>query len=94
MSRRYMDAMDLVRRFGKPDIFLTMICNPNWDEIKHELYPSQMPQDCVDLIVRVFRAKLEELKDRLLKRISLERPERMCMLWRSRRGVYHTRIFY
>jgi len=39
MRRRYMDAMDLVRRFGKPDIFLTMTCNPNWDEIKHELYP-------------------------------------------------------
>ena len=38
MRRRYMDAMDLVRRFGKPDIFLTMTCNPNWDEIKHELY--------------------------------------------------------
>ena len=29
MRRRYMDAMALVRRFGKPDIFLTMTCNPN-----------------------------------------------------------------
>ena len=40
MRRRYMDAMALVWRFGKPDIFLTMTCNPNWDEIKRELYPS------------------------------------------------------
>jgi hypothetical protein len=39
MRRRYMDAMALVRKFGKPDIFLTMTCNPNWDEIKDELYP-------------------------------------------------------
>jgi len=44
-----------------------MTCNPNWDEIKHELYPGQTPQDHLDLIVRVFRAKLQELKDRLLK---------------------------
>jgi hypothetical protein len=29
MRRRYMDAMALVRKFGKPDIFLTMTCNPN-----------------------------------------------------------------
>jgi hypothetical protein len=29
MRRRYMDAMALVWKFGKPDIFLTMTCNPN-----------------------------------------------------------------
>ena len=39
MRRRYMDAMALVCKYGKPDIFLTMTCNPNWDEIKNELYP-------------------------------------------------------
>ena len=68
MRRRYMDAMALVWRFGKPDIFLTMTCNPNWDEIKRELYSGQTPQDRPDLIVRVFRAKLQELKDRLLEK--------------------------
>jgi hypothetical protein len=62
MRRRYMDAMALVRKFGKPDIFLTMTCNPNWDEIKDELYPGQAPQDHPDLVTRVFRVKLEELK--------------------------------
>ncbi|KAM0884869.1 hypothetical protein ACQ4PT_030728 [Festuca glaucescens] len=64
--RRYMDAMALVRKYGKPDIFLTMTCNPNWDEIKRELYPGQTPQDRPDIVVRVFRAKLEELKNKLL----------------------------
>lgn len=29
MTKRYMDAMALVQRFGKPDIFLTITCNPN-----------------------------------------------------------------
>jgi hypothetical protein len=73
MRCRYMDTMALVRRFGKLDIFLTMTCNLNWDEIKLELYPGQMPQDHADLIIRVFRAKLEELKDRILKKDILEK---------------------
>ncbi|ONM53446.1 hypothetical protein ZEAMMB73_Zm00001d019636 [Zea mays] len=67
MRRRYMDAMALVRKFGKPDIFLTMTCNPNWDEIRRELLPRQTPQDRPDLVVRVFHAKLQELKHRLTK---------------------------
>ncbi|AQL01280.1 hypothetical protein ZEAMMB73_Zm00001d044992 [Zea mays] len=67
MRRRYVDAMALVRKFGKPDIFLTMTCNPNWDEITRELLPMQSPQDRPDLVVRIFRAKLEELKKRLTK---------------------------
>jgi hypothetical protein len=29
MRKRYMDAMPLVRNYKKPDIFLTMTCNPN-----------------------------------------------------------------
>ncbi|XP_062217825.1 uncharacterized protein LOC133918083 [Phragmites australis] len=64
--RRYLDAMALVQKYGKPDIFLTMTCNPNWDEITRVLYPGQIPQDRPDLVVRVFRAKLEELKKQLL----------------------------
>ncbi|ONM00916.1 hypothetical protein ZEAMMB73_Zm00001d030376 [Zea mays] len=54
-------------KFGKPDIFLTMTCNPNWDEIRRELLPGQTPQDRPDLVVRVFHAKLQELKHRLTK---------------------------
>jgi hypothetical protein len=60
--RRYLDAMALVRKYGKPDIFLTMTCNPTWEEIKNELKFGQTPQHCPDLVVRVFRAKLEEMK--------------------------------
>jgi hypothetical protein len=33
MKKRHMDAMALVQTYGKPDIFLTMTCNPNWQEI-------------------------------------------------------------
>ncbi|XP_072146336.1 uncharacterized protein [Setaria viridis] len=66
--RRYLDAMALVRKYGKPDIFLTMTCNPNWEEITNELEVGQTPQDRPDLVVRVFRAKLEEMKKELLEK--------------------------
>lgn len=68
MKRRYMDTMALVQKYGKPDIFLTMTCNPNWEEIIGNLEPGQTPQDRPDLIVRVFRAKLEDLKKQLLEK--------------------------
>ncbi|RCV30475.1 hypothetical protein SETIT_6G097900v2, partial [Setaria italica] len=65
--RRYLDAMALVRKYGKPYIFLTMTCNPNWEEITNELEFGQTPQDRPDLVVRVFRAKLEQMKKQLLE---------------------------
>jgi hypothetical protein len=68
MRRRYLDAMALVQRFGKPDLFITMTCNPQWEEITKELAPGQSPQDRPDLVARVFKAKLEDLKDLLFKR--------------------------
>lgn len=30
MAQNYQDAMAIVRKFGKPDFFITMTCNPHW----------------------------------------------------------------
>ncbi|XP_071905155.1 uncharacterized protein [Coffea arabica] len=68
MRRRYMDAMTLVQRYGKPDIFLTMTCNPSWPEIKNHLLETDESQNRPDLITRVFRAKIEQLKEDLFKK--------------------------
>ena len=68
MRRRFLDAMTLVQDDGKPDIFLTITCNPGWPEITDYLEPRQDAQDRPDLVSRVFRAKLEDLKDQLLIR--------------------------
>uniref|UniRef100_K3Y1Y3 ATP-dependent DNA helicase n=1 Tax=Setaria italica TaxID=4555 RepID=K3Y1Y3_SETIT len=90
MRRRYMDAMALVRKFGKPDIFLTMTCNPNWDEIKNELYPGQSPQDRPDLVSRVFRAKLEELKKMLMEKDILGKVRAFVYVMEfQKRGLPH-----
>ncbi|XP_060973322.1 uncharacterized protein LOC115695347 isoform X2 [Cannabis sativa] len=68
MRKRYMEAMALVQCYGKPDIFLTMTCNPNWKEITNELCQHEESHNRPDLVARVFHAKLEELKDRLFKK--------------------------
>ncbi|XP_019264032.1 PREDICTED: uncharacterized protein LOC109241725 [Nicotiana attenuata] len=68
MRQRYMDAIALVQSFGKPDLFITMTCNPSWMEIEEHLSSSDEAQNRPDLISRVFRAKIEESKTDILKR--------------------------
>ncbi|XP_016443950.1 uncharacterized protein LOC107769255 [Nicotiana tabacum] len=62
-----MDAIALEQRFGKPDIFFTMTCNPSWPEIKENLLSIDETQNRPDLISGVFLAKLEELKKDIVK---------------------------
>lgn len=68
MRRRYLDAMNLVQHFGKPDLFITMTCNAEWKEIKEELMEGQLSQDRPDLTSRVFRGKLIDLKDQVVNK--------------------------
>ncbi|XP_049354827.1 uncharacterized protein LOC125819439 [Solanum verrucosum] len=68
MRRRYMDAMALVQEYGRPDLFITMTCNPEWTEIQEQLCAGQVAQDRPDLVTRVFRAKLQDLKDQIFKK--------------------------
>jgi hypothetical protein len=34
MNQLFQDSMAIVREYGKPDLFITFTCNPNWGEIK------------------------------------------------------------
>jgi len=38
MRKKYMDAMTIVRRFGRPVYFITFTCNPQWAEMDRELH--------------------------------------------------------
>ncbi|RCV32730.1 hypothetical protein SETIT_7G026900v2 [Setaria italica] len=58
----------VLRGYGKLDYFVTMTCNPYWDEIVAELLPGQMPQDRPDVVARVYHAKLLDLHDFLMKK--------------------------
>lgn len=57
MQQNYLDAMSVVQHFGKPSLFITMTCNPNWPEIKNSLLPSQSANFRPEIIVRVFKCK-------------------------------------
>lgn len=67
MMQNYQDAMALVRKFGKPDLFLTMTCNPNWKEIRENLLPGQQPCDRPNICARVFNLKKDYLLDLITK---------------------------
>jgi hypothetical protein len=67
MQQSYQDAMAMVRKFGKPDLFITFTCNPNWKEIKENKKENQQPQDLPHLIARVFKQKLNHLIDDIRK---------------------------
>ena len=63
VQARYLDATTLVQRYGKPDYFITMTCNPYWDEITQELLPGQTAQDRAEIVIRVYKAKLRDMED-------------------------------
>ncbi|XP_027166434.1 uncharacterized protein LOC113766438 [Coffea eugenioides] len=68
MKRRYVDAMALVQKFGKPDLFITMTCNPSWPEVKNLMLPTDEAHNRPDLLSRIFHAKLDVLKQELFKK--------------------------
>lgn len=61
--------MAVVRKYGNPDFFITMTCNPNWKEIRKAI-SHEMPSGCnlkqesnyrADIIARVFKKKADNL---------------------------------
>jgi len=67
MHERTQDAMTYVRKYGRPDLFITFTCNPKWKEIEDELFLGQKPHDRHDIVSRVFNLKLRSLMDLLTK---------------------------
>ncbi|KAI5395644.1 hypothetical protein KIW84_061988 [Lathyrus oleraceus] len=68
MTKRYQDGMAIVLNNGKPNIFITVTCNPSWIEITSELGLHQTPQDRPDLLTRIFQSKFEQLKDDVINK--------------------------
>jgi hypothetical protein len=66
-NSEFQDAMAICREFRKPDYFVTFTCNPKWTEITELLRPGETPQDRPDLVARVFKLKMDQLMDDLVK---------------------------
>ncbi|CAF3364304.1 unnamed protein product [Rotaria sp. Silwood2] len=60
--------MAMVWKFGRPDLLITFICNPKWEEIKSQLKPFQNSSDRPDLITGVFRLKLREFLNDIVQK--------------------------
>jgi hypothetical protein len=61
MQQCFHDSMAIVRKYGRPDLFITFTCNPNWKEITDNLLEKQNSSSRPDLVSRVFNLKLKEL---------------------------------
>ena len=60
LLQNYQDAMAIVAKHGKPDLFVTFTCNPKWIEISKNVACGQQAFDRPDIVTRVFQMKLKE----------------------------------
>ncbi|XP_065672048.1 uncharacterized protein LOC136089883 [Hydra vulgaris] len=53
LKENFEDAMAIIKKYGKPDLFITFTCNPKWREITENLYPGQTANDRSDSVTRL-----------------------------------------
>ncbi|UYV73419.1 hypothetical protein LAZ67_10003111 [Cordylochernes scorpioides] len=61
LHERTQDATTYVRSYGRPQLFITFTCNPQWKEIQMHLFSNNSAKDRYDLISRVFHLKMKKL---------------------------------
>ncbi|UYV63109.1 hypothetical protein LAZ67_2003163 [Cordylochernes scorpioides] len=87
------DAFCYVRKFGRPDLFITFTSNPSWEELSAALLPGQKQLDRHDITARVFRQKLVKFIGALTK----GQLYRATVAWKysvewQKRGLPHAHI--
>ncbi|KAH9093557.1 hypothetical protein Ae201684P_016184 [Aphanomyces euteiches] len=99
MRQRYLDAMAIVRKYGRPDLFITVTCNPKWVEIVRELELAKEdygfkrpPSDRPDLLTRMFRLKLLAIEAMLTKGILGRQGAHVRSVEFQKRGLPHAHI--
>ena len=94
------DALAVVARLGKPSFFITMTCNPRWEEITAALEERQSAFDRPDIVARVFKAKLDSLLTDLRRGTPFQTPGSqptgqaylMSVVEFQKRGLPHVHI--
>ena len=41
LLQNYQDAMAIIAKYGKPDLFITFTCNPKWKEVMENLHEGE-----------------------------------------------------
>jgi hypothetical protein len=84
--------MARVRKFGKPDLFVTFTCNPKWKEITNALFLGQTAKDRLELVTHVFNLKLDtllrDIKDGVLGNVIAK----IWVIEFQKRGLPHAHI--
>ncbi|XP_074352461.1 uncharacterized protein LOC141691590 [Apium graveolens] len=70
MNQYFKDSLAICRTIGHPSLFFTMTCNTQWPKIKQmmEYLPGVDVANKPDVIVRVFKLKLDQLLDLIKKK--------------------------
>jgi hypothetical protein len=93
MLKLFQDAMAIVRRYGKPHLFITMTCNAQWPEIKSSLFDGQTANDRPDIVSRVFHLKLKALMAEIVdKKIFGKVLAHVYTVEFQKRGLPHAHI--
>ena len=89
---RYRDAMAIVSRFGKPDLFITMTGNQNWKEVDR-LLNGRKKVNAVHITNRVFALKLKELMHDITEKEVFGRViGKVWVIEYQNRGIPHAHI--
>lgn len=92
---QYYDAMTIISKFGKPDLFITFTCSPQWWEIKENLKPNEYYADRPDLVNRVFNMKLNNFMKRMTKdHVMGEVIAFMSVIEFQKRGLPHCDLLF
>lgn len=93
MAQSHQDAMAIVRKYGPPDFFVTMTCNPKWKEIVENLESWQSVEHRPDLISRVFNIKLNAMLHDISANHVLGKPvAKIHVIEFQKRGLPHAHI--
>lgn len=92
MRAQYQDSMAIIWACGKPDLFITMVCNPKWPEITENLFDDQNASDRPDLTAWVFHLKLNAIFADLQKGVLGVEVGRKYDIEFQKRGLSHAHL--
>ena len=89
--QRFQDAIGIIAHYGRPDLFITMTCNPMWPEIQNELKECKNSYK-LTIIARVFNLK-QAIKDEIYKiQIFGKVPTNLMVIEFQKCGLPHAHI--
>ena len=86
--------MPIVRKLGKPTLFVTFTCNPNWEEIQNELRDGQTAVDRPDVVSRIFKLKQRQLLNEIKSGILGKVKGHVNTIYFQKRGMPHCHFLF